>query len=291
MDADHVLRAHQASGRRFDAAGVTSFVLDRGQGDPVVCLHGVPASAFLYRKVVAELAARGLRGIAFDLPGLGLADRPTGFDYTFTGLGRFSLAAVDALGLDRYHVVVHDIGGPVGFELAATAPHRVLSLTVLNTIIRVDTFRRPWMMQPFAWPALDRVWLATARGPVFRTLMRYTGIADASATSDAELEAYVRLLHGQDGGRAFLRIMKGFELTLAKRRLYEDVVGSTRYPVQIVWGDRDHALTLEHHGRIARQIAPTAPFHRLPGKHFLQEDCAPAIAGHVATLAGHARRG
>ena len=66
-----------------------------------------------------ELAARGLRGIAFDLPGLGLADRPATFDYTWTGLGRFRAAAVDALGLDRFHLVVHDIGGPAGFELCA----------------------------------------------------------------------------------------------------------------------------------------------------------------------------
>ena len=66
-----------------------------------------------------ELAARGLRGIAFDLPGLGLADRPATFDYTWTELGRFGAAAVDALGLDRCHLVVHDIGGPAGFELCA----------------------------------------------------------------------------------------------------------------------------------------------------------------------------
>jgi pimeloyl-ACP methyl ester carboxylesterase len=46
----------------------------------------VPASSFLYRTVLRELAARGLRGIAFDLPGLGLADRPAAFDYTWTVL-------------------------------------------------------------------------------------------------------------------------------------------------------------------------------------------------------------
>lgn len=57
-------------------------VIDEGDGPPVVCLHGVPASSFLYRKVVPELAARGLRGLAFDLPGLGLAERPQDFDYS-----------------------------------------------------------------------------------------------------------------------------------------------------------------------------------------------------------------
>ena len=114
-----VVRAHRAAGREFAARGTRSFVRERGAGEVVVCLHGVPASYFLYRKVLRELAARGLRGIAFDLPGLGLADRPATFDYTWTGLGRFRAAAVDALGLDRFHLVVHDIGGPAGFELCA----------------------------------------------------------------------------------------------------------------------------------------------------------------------------
>jgi pimeloyl-ACP methyl ester carboxylesterase len=54
-----ILARHQASGRRFRAAGVESFVLDQSEGEPVVCLHGVPASSFLYRKLVPELAARG----------------------------------------------------------------------------------------------------------------------------------------------------------------------------------------------------------------------------------------
>ena len=109
-----MVAAHERSGRRLAAGGIHTFVLDDGQGEPVVCLHGVPTSSFLYRKLVSELVTRGLRGIAFDLPGLGLADRPADFDYTWTGLGRFAAAAVDALGLDGFHLVEHDIGGPVG---------------------------------------------------------------------------------------------------------------------------------------------------------------------------------
>jgi pimeloyl-ACP methyl ester carboxylesterase len=152
MDIAAVIEAHGRAGRRFTAAGVVIFVRERGVGEPVVCMHGVPASSFLYRKLIAELASRGLRGGAFDLPGLGLADRPADFDYTWTGLGRFAVAAVDALGLERFHLVVHDLGGPVGFELAAAIPARVRSLTILNTMVEVDHFRRPWVMQPFAWP-------------------------------------------------------------------------------------------------------------------------------------------
>src|SRR5918998_3052670 len=110
-DTSSVVRQHEEAGRHFSAGGIESFVREAGDGEPVVCLHGVPASCFLYRKVLPELAARGLRGIAFDLPGLGLADRPQDFDYTWTGLSRWVTGALDALGLERFHLVVHDIGG------------------------------------------------------------------------------------------------------------------------------------------------------------------------------------
>src|SRR5690349_8363912 len=166
--------------RRFAAGGVSSAALEAGppDGPVVLCLHGVPTSAFLYRKVIAELAQRGLRGVAFDLPGLGVADRPTGFDYTWTGLGRFAAAAVDALGVDRFHLVVHDIGGPVGFELAARLPERVLSLTLLNTLVAAGSFRRPWVMEPFAHRGVGPLWLSAMRPRLFLLLMRALGIKD-----------------------------------------------------------------------------------------------------------------
>jgi pimeloyl-ACP methyl ester carboxylesterase len=170
MGGHDVVSEHRAAGRRFEAAGISSFVREAGPpgGEPLVCLHGVPASCFLYRKVLRELAARGLRGVAFDLPGLGLADRPATFDYTWTGLGRFCAAAVDAFGLGRFHLVVHDIGGPVGFELAAAMPARIASLTVLDTLVEVDTFQRPWSMEPFARGGLGQLYLRALTKPAFR---------------------------------------------------------------------------------------------------------------------------
>ncbi len=285
MPSSDVIAEHQRRGRRFRAGGVESFMLDPGDGTPVVCLHGVPASSFLYRKVVDQLAARGLRGIAFDLPGLGLAQRPADFDYTWTGLGRFAGAAVDALELDRFHLVVHDIGGPVGFELAAARPERIASLTLLNTLVEVDTFKRPWSTEPFARRGLGEVYLRSLTKPVFRLLMRAQGIGDMSQVSAAELDAYVDLLRRGDGGTAFLKIMRGFERTKAKRDMYVGTLSNGRYPVQLIWGERDPALRVNEHGEAARKAARLDTITRLPGKHFLQEDQAPAIAERIAQLA------
>ncbi|MBA2428677.1 MAG: alpha/beta fold hydrolase [Thermoleophilaceae bacterium] len=288
MRTSEVIDRHRAAGREFEAAGVRSFVREEGDGDPVVCVHGVPSSCFLYRKVVAQLASRELRGVAFDLPGLGLAERPESFDYSWTGLGRFCADAVDALDLDRFHLLVHDIGGPIGFEVAAAMPKRVRSLTILNTMIDVASFERPWFMEVFARQTVGELWLKSLTRPAFLGLMYATGIGRRDAVPSEELYAYVDLLKRDDGGRAFLKIMRGFERTAEKEALYHSAVRDVPYPVQIVWGAEDPALTVDEHGESVRRAAALEEIHRLPSKHFLQEDQAPAIAERVAALAAAA---
>jgi pimeloyl-ACP methyl ester carboxylesterase len=279
---------HQAAGRRFTAGGVPSFVRDQppsvGTGEAVVLVHGVPSSSFLYRKMIPALAQQGLRAIAFDFPGLGFADRPEGFDYSWSGLARWMGQAIDALGIDRCHLVVHDIGGPIGCEWAVRNPDRVLSLTALNTMLGVAGFRRPWTMSPFAIPGLGEVWLASLRPFAMSQLLYLQAIANRASTPRREVYAYYYLLKRADGGRAFLRIMRGFELTAEKQRFLWEGLAERPYPARIVWGERDPALGLDQLRLVQEALEVSDPI-LLPAKHFLQEDQAIAVSGAVADLA------
>jgi pimeloyl-ACP methyl ester carboxylesterase len=242
----------------------------------------VPSSAFLYRKVLPALAERGLTGIALDLPGLGLADRPQEFDYAWSGLASWTAAAVDALELDRFHLVVHDIGGPVGFDLVARMPDRIASLTVLNTMVRVASFKRPWAMEPFARRGVGEAYLRTMHPLAFERLMRLQGVA--TAVPAEELRAYVPLLKRTDGGAAFLRIMRGFERTEAYERRILAALAARAFPAQVLWGERDPALRIDPYGEHVREALGVDEIVRLPGKHFVQEDAPGAIAERVASL-------
>jgi len=48
---ENEIERHQASGKFIQVDGIKTFVLDLGTGEPVLCIHGVPTSSFLYRKV------------------------------------------------------------------------------------------------------------------------------------------------------------------------------------------------------------------------------------------------
>lgn len=276
-----LLAIHSAAGRRFVAGGVRSFVREQGSGPDVVLLHGVPTSSFLYRKLLPQLADQGLRALALDFPGLGLADRPERFDYSWSGLARWLGEAIDALELDRCHLVVHDIGGPIGCEWAIRNPERIVSLTVLNTDLCPASFRRPWTMHPFSVRGLGELWLWATPRPLFAALFRLQGIADRTAISRAEIYAHHALLTHGDRGRAFLRIMRGFELTQQKQRFLGDGLGARPYPARIIWGRHDPALGLDHLEGVKRVLGVDDPV-LLAAKHFLQEDQAPALAGAIA---------
>jgi haloalkane dehalogenase len=277
------VEAHRAAGREFEAGGARSFVREQGKGEPVVLMHGIPVSSFLYRKVLALLAERGLRGVAFDLPGLGLAEKRADFDYTWTGLGRWTGAAIDALGIDRCHLVLHDIGGPIALEWALRNPDRVGTLTVLDTVIDVAHFRRVWSMDLAAPPLLGPVWVATVRPPVARWLFYRQGIANRSATPAHEVDAHISLLHNDGGGRTFRQIVRGFELTAEKERFYTEGLEETGWRATIVWGERDPAYGEDRRRAVEQALEAEATI--LPAKHFLQEEQAPAVATAIAELA------
>lgn len=284
--AREALDIHRAAGRRFEAAGVRSFVREQGdpQATPVVLVHGVPSSSFLYRKLIPLLADEGLRPLAFDFPGLGLAARPDAFDYSWSRLARWHGEALDALGVERAHLVVHDIGGPIGCEWAVRNPERVLSLTALNTLLDPAGFRRPWSMQPFAMRGIGPLYLRATPPAAFAWLFRLQGVADRRAISRAEIDVYHHLLRRGDGGRAFLRIMRGFELTEEKSDLLSRGLGRRSYPARIIWGERDRALGRDQL-EIAKRVLGVDDPILLPAKHFLQEDQAPALAQAIADLA------
>ncbi|GGM62746.1 epoxide hydrolase [Longimycelium tulufanense] len=287
MEAAALLAEHQAAGRAVDVGGVSTFVRDEGGGpdaQTVLLVHGVPVSSWVWRRLLPALAARGLRAVAPDLPGTGLSGRPEHFDYSWTGLGRHLTATVEALGLDAVHLVVHDIGGPVGFEFAAAVPERIRSVTVLDTIVTAHTFRKPWPMAPFAVPVLGGLWLRGTSRLVLRTLIRTIGLVPGSIVSNAEIDVHHRLLRQTDGGKAFLKIMRSFETTADKTRLYSGVLAAEGRPVQVLWGRDDPALRADHHGKIAAHAAGIPGPTLLPGRHFLMEDSPEPIAEHVAGL-------
>ena len=132
---------------RIQGDGVELAVVDEGSGPPVLLLHGFPDSSRLWRHQIAALVDAGFRAIAPDLRGFGDSDRPT--DLEAYGVGKSvadMVAVLDALEIERAHVVAHDWGGAVGWALAAYAAERVDRFAVLS-VGHPNALRQPSIEQ------------------------------------------------------------------------------------------------------------------------------------------------
>lgn len=281
----NIISEHERKGKYIDVNGLKTFVLDRGEGEAVLCIHGVPTSSYLYRKVIDSLAMKGLRGISIDLPGLGLSERPEDFDYTFPSFAEFLAASMKQLNINKYHLVGHDIGGPIGFALAAKNLEKILSLTILNTWIDVVNFKKPLPMRPFEVKILGEAQLKLVGYTTWPIMFSKMGVNNADQIPEEEINTYVDLLKRKDEGKAFLKIMRNFSDSPEYRDLCKKAVKDVPYPVQAIWGADDPALTLKEYGTEIKEAADLKDFTQLPSKHFLQEEVWEEIADKISELA------
>lgn len=112
-------------------SGPASYIDTGGPGRPVLLVHGVGSSSYLWRNVIGLLDGER-RCVAFDLPLHGHTPAAPGQDFTLPGLARFIADGCDALGLADIDVVANDTGGAVTQVFAANHPERLHTLTLTN---------------------------------------------------------------------------------------------------------------------------------------------------------------
>ncbi|MEV4894047.1 haloalkane dehalogenase [Nonomuraea sp. NPDC055795] len=151
--------------------------------EPVVLLHGEPSWSFLYRHVMRELAAAGLRAIAADLVGFGRSDKPADpADHSYARHVEWTRRLLlDELGLTGITMVGQDWGGLIGLRVVAEHPERFARIVAANTGLPTGDIPMPEVWHRFK----DAVTTA----PVL-DIARFVQSGCASELSPAVRDAY-----------------------------------------------------------------------------------------------------
>ena len=112
-------------------SGPASYVDTGGPGRPVLFVHGVGSSSYLWRNVIRLLDGER-RCVAVDLPLHGYTPAAADQDFTLPGLARFVADCCDALELTDVDLVANDTGGAVSQVFAASHAERLHTLTLTN---------------------------------------------------------------------------------------------------------------------------------------------------------------
>ena len=281
------MSAHLISASRFDerscseafqhaetvAAGLRFHYLFQGAGFPVILLSGFPESCYAWRKVIPQLAGNH-RVIAPDLPGQGDSDRPTdGYD-TATVAKRLDLF-LSELGLDRFHLVGHDVGAWVAFTYAATFRSKIETLTLIDAgipgislrpEIRLQEARNRWHFLYQQVPELAESMVA-GREEAYITWFFRNKAARPDVFSEDDIREYTRVYSALGAMAASFKFYQAVPESMEQNRAL--AVKKLSFPVLAIGGERG---STPHIGADLLQIAPNTRGLTFPCGHYVPEE-------------------
>jgi pimeloyl-ACP methyl ester carboxylesterase len=245
--------------------------IDKGKGDVIVLLHGVPTSGWLYRNMIDDLVAEGFRVIAPDMLGFGSSDSPKGYEiYSEKNHAKRLLELMDNLQIKNWTHTMHDAGGLWTWELFKKQPNRITNLVVLNTIIYEEGFAPPIRFKPsfFAKTAMWSYRNGVSTNAMLNKLFK-SGLTE-NTFNKQDVEGYkTPLLENKTHGIYYF-----FSNTCNDLTNYKTVISKIDIPTIIIWGKNDAFLKWEpQRDSIIKDLKVFSKnIYLLNAKHFIQEE-------------------
>jgi haloalkane dehalogenase len=263
--------------------GLRMHYVDEGEGDAVVCFHGEPTWAYLYRKMVPALVAGGNRVICPDYAGFGRSDKPTDRRwYTYDRHHEYVSRVLEGLDLRDATVVVQDWGGPIGLRWAVENEDRVDRLVIMNTGLFTGRVSKGFL----AWRAFAE------KNPDLPVGFVINGATASELDADvlAAYEAPFPTPESKAGAAQFPLIVptSDDDTGAAEMRAVSDALSRWEKPALVAFSDSDPVFPFPRAGEVFVELIPGAGEQvRIEGAaHFLQEDAGERIADRILQFLG-----
>ncbi|MCO5158408.1 MAG: alpha/beta fold hydrolase [Aquamicrobium sp.] len=245
-DAEHAVPPR---GRFVAVEGCDIHYVERGEGRPILFIHGLGGTLHHMRRPLMEEFGDGYRLIALDRPGSGYSTRPSRFDGRLSEQARLIAGFIDALALERPLLVGHSLGGAVALATTLLYPERIAGLALIAPLTQHEDKVAPeFRGLDIPSPLLRRI--------VSETLAVPTSVKMAAQTLDfvfgPQKPPHDYAVAG--GAMAGLRPSHFFATSTDLVALRHDMPGiGTRYgeigvPAGILFGSADRVLDHKRHG-------------------------------------------
>jgi pimeloyl-ACP methyl ester carboxylesterase len=283
--------AHSPSGRLVEFAGGKLHVLELGEAAsvdplPIVLIHGASGNLEDLRLAIGRRLAASRRVILLDRPGHGWSERQGGVaDASPARQAALIAAALDRIGIARFVLLGHSLGGAVASALALAFPTRVAGLVLLAPVTHPWKGGLTWYNAVLSTPVLGPVFAHTIAVPLALLLLK-RGVASVFAPQlppvDYVRRAAIRLLlrpaqflaNAQD-----IAALKPFVAAQAPR------YGEIGIPTVILTGTADTTVSPQIHARTIAAAMPHARLIMLAGiGHMPHHVATDAVIAAVAQL-------
>ncbi len=252
--------------------------IDEGEGEAVVLIHGIPTWGYLWHRLIPVLAKQN-RVLAPDLPGFGYSDKSDRFDRSIARQAEMIDAWMERLGVERAHVVAHDIGGGVALRLATGFPRRVKKLCVMNTVC-YDSWPIEMMLQ-LGHPETRRKVSASAAVTMLKQALKQ---GFSTSPEDEVLDGLLAPYATEIGKLSLIRDAAALNTNLTTE--ITELLPRLSAPTLVLWGEDDVFQLVKYGERLAWDIPQARLVRVREARHFVMLDRPEEVAGHVSAFLG-----
>ncbi len=251
-----------------------------GGGAPTLFVHGVPTNSDDWLPFLARAG-----GVALDLPGFGRSAKPADFDYSIVGYDRFLESFLDATGIERFSLVVHDWGA-VALATAQRLHERLDRLVVIAAVP---------LLESYEWHRIARIWRRPVVGELamgfttrwsFKQMSKEANVAPGPLPEQVLDSVWSHFDHGTQ--RAILKLYRS-----APAQVLADAgsdLGRIDCPSLVLWPDRDPYIGPQFGPAYAQALGGRTTFETVPeAGHWAWLDRPELIERVAGFLAGERR--
>jgi len=253
------------SGTYINVDGLKTFYVKAGSGHPVVLIHGAApgGSALVSWKLNIEpLAAAGFTVYAVDQPGFGYSDNPA--DHSIEYRVTHAKAFINALKLDRYHIIGNSVGGYVAARLALEDKRAASFITTSTGTLAPRGGAESQSLAKKHGEELREY------SPSIENMRKLT--TGTIFHKELVTDELVRERYEMSAGKNHEAQLKRHEAPGA-RPIHEDL-RNLKVKSLLLWGNKDRGVSVER-GLLLFQLIPNAEFHLFDNcAHWVQWDQA-----------------
>ena len=210
----------------------------------ILLLHGFPESSYMWKKLMEDISKEGFYCVAPNLRGYSKDACPKGKKhYSIDKLAKDVVDIADALGRSTFHLVGHDWGAAIGWQVVHDYSDRILSWSGIS-VPHLQAFGKAIVNDPeqkkmseyirmFQFPFIPEMKIRKDNFKVFKMLW--------SESEPEEVEAYLDIFKHSKQLTAALNYYRS-NYKLLKKAAKEQILGDIHVPTLFIWGKNDVAI-------------------------------------------------
>ncbi len=242
-------------------SGFTHYEM-KGNGEPVVLVHGYATPYYIYDKVFERLVDEGYKVIRYDLLGRGLSERVKAvYDPAFFARQLNELTSA-LLGDEKFYLFGTSMGGSITTAFCRIYPGKVKKLVLLAPA-GMDTFKPPFYMRLTQIPALGTL--------IFNIVAKKTLLKKCASElkySLDEKDYYMQSFAACSKYKGFipctLSSLRNTILNTSETVKGYEAVNAQKIPLLVIWGTDDKTMPYYQHERLL-EVCPDVRLETFEG--------------------------